>query len=311
MITRRATGLGDTPVSYYTTPTDAQQEYLKSIGRSWVVVPVPKEYDVNSAGEVTNIKPPASYVPTYVEPTIQSCGPTDFACIQAQQTKRADAASAYNAQWAALSYLNALAQGAATNWSALTSQAQSYVRQMQTSGTAPTATTTPAAPVQVSNGSGSTFRLENVTRNSTNYQVGDSWRVTITRAAPNQPVFVAGTQNGKSVGQTQVGKTDGQGNFTLSGVMTPDTIGQWYETWMVGNTALPAAQFTVSQPPGPSGTQSTTPVNPSSTTPQTALTLPSIDGVDLNGAATVAGYQIPYWAMGAAAIGLLLVLGRH
>jgi len=92
-----------------------------------------------------------------------------------------------------------------------------------------------------------TVQITNLTHpgNSTNFLVGDSWRINVA-GIPNQPVSVNGTFNGAPWG-TNLGSTDGSGNFSFSGTMSAGTTGNWTETWSVGGTqATPVLSFTVS-----------------------------------------------------------------
>jgi hypothetical protein len=49
------------------------------------------------------------------------------------------------------------------------------------------------------------------------FVVGDAFATTITAAAPNQTVSVASTQNGQTLPLFNVGTTDANGSFTLTG----------------------------------------------------------------------------------------------
>ena len=71
-------------------------------------------------------------------------------------------------------------------------------------------------------------------QNGTNYKVGDSFTLTITAPGyPNKTVSVV--QNG--VGPTQLGVTDAQGNWTVSGAWTAKDIGSYTQIWYVGGIA--------------------------------------------------------------------------
>lgn len=80
-----------------------------------------------------------------------------------------------------------------------------------------------------------TLSLQNTSRNSANFQVGDNFKLTISGASPNQPLYVSGSQGGQSFGPSQQGQTDASGTFSLAGVMTADSLGQWIEVWAVGS----------------------------------------------------------------------------
>jgi hypothetical protein len=47
-----------------------------------------------------------------------------------------------------------------------------------------------------------------------------------------------------------IGKTDGNGNFSMSGTFTPAQVGLWTQTWNVGGVLMGLPQFTVSDPSG-------------------------------------------------------------
>jgi len=87
--------------------------------------------------------------------------------------------------------------------------------------------------------------LQNVTRvGQQNFVVGDTFQVTVTGAA-NQPVTLTGSQNGVDFGTANVGSTDGNGNFTLSGVEGPDAVGSWIENWFIGGVLVATFSFIV------------------------------------------------------------------
>jgi hypothetical protein len=96
----------------------------------------------------------------------------------------------------------------------------------------------PAAPA--ASGGHVTFTSS---RGSNALQVGDTWLVSITGATPNSPVSV---NAGGST--TQMGTTDANGNFSLSGTARTQDIGPWNELWSVGGLNSGAFQFTISAP---------------------------------------------------------------
>jgi hypothetical protein len=75
--------------------------------------------------------------------------------------------------------------------------------------------------------------LQNTSRPGQPLQVGDNWLLNIV-GPPNATVVNAASHNGVAIGSTNYGKTDSNGKLTLNGVMTPDTVGTWVETWTVG-----------------------------------------------------------------------------
>ncbi len=160
-----------------------------------------------------------------------------------------------------------------------------------------------------------TSQLINTTRGGSSFQVGDAWQLIITGPA-NQPVYITGTFNGQSLGQTQLGVTDSSGNFQTGGSMTVSQVGTWFEQYSVGGISAGSSAFQVTQAPGPTPTQSTTPVDV--TDPSTGLatqtpTPPDSGAPALPGASssvTIGGVEIPVWALGLGAVGLLLFFGK-
>ncbi|HLJ76890.1 MAG TPA: hypothetical protein VKT75_05730 [Acidobacteriaceae bacterium] len=87
--------------------------------------------------------------------------------------------------------------------------------------------------------------LQNVTRvGQQNFVVGDTFQVNAS-GPPNSEVTITGTQNGNDFGTANVGQTDSQGNFTLSGVEGPDAVGQWVENWFIGGQLVATFMFIV------------------------------------------------------------------
>ena len=88
-------------------------------------------------------------------------------------------------------------------------------------------------------------------------EVGDTWVIRITGGAPNSIVSVYGGQNGVST-TNQMGVTDQNGNFQVSGTIDSSSIGNWSETWYVGSQNAGSFSFSVASPssdstPPPSG----------------------------------------------------------
>jgi hypothetical protein len=113
-------------------------------------------------------------------------------------------------------------------------------------GPSPTTTSiaTPGgAPPQPTN-----VTLQNTSRPGQQFQVGDSWTLSITGMA-NSPVTDTASQNGVSLGTTPYGSTDSNGRFSLSGSMGSGTVGTWMEQWSVGGVPGPVLNFTVSAAP--------------------------------------------------------------
>lgn len=88
--------------------------------------------------------------------------------------------------------------------------------------------------------------LQNTTRvGSLNFVVGDSFLVNVI-GTPGQAVSVDAVFNGVDLGMTQMGTTDSQGNFGLSGVEGPAQVGGWLENWYVGGQLVATFSFIVS-----------------------------------------------------------------
>jgi hypothetical protein len=67
------------------------------------------------------------------------------------------------------------------------------------------------------------------------FVLGDNYKLTITGAAHNAAVVVDGTINGNGLSPDDVGNTDANGDFTLTGNWNSSGyIGEWTEQWKVG-----------------------------------------------------------------------------
>jgi hypothetical protein len=142
-------------------------------------------------------------------------------------------------------------------------------------------------------------------RGSNALQVGDSWLVSITGATPNAPVTV---NAGGST--TQMGTTDANGNFSLSGTARTQDIGPWNELWSVGGLNSGAFQFTISAPASGStaaGAAAGSPAAGTSTSAGSAAGASSsstvIGGFDLS--------SIPTWGwLAAAGVAAFFMFGK-
>lgn len=125
-------------------------------------------------------------------------------------------------------------------------------------------------------GDAPSISMQNLTSgNSSNFRVGDQWRVTITGAAPNSGVYLntsvcspdfsrcaelpkSGQQDialslwtgSYQTGNSAIGKTDGAGNYTASGTFTSAQVGLWTQAWSVTGSSAVGVQFTVSDVSG-------------------------------------------------------------
>jgi hypothetical protein len=156
------------------------------------------------------------------------------------------------------------------------------------------------------------------------FQPGDTWQITITGGAPNTLVSVTGVHNGATA-TNQMGTTDQNGNFSLSGTFDTSVIGNWSETWYVGTQTAGTFQFSVvagNSAPAGTGTPPATqqqPVNsyptPGSSAGQTPTGMqqqPAPSGGTTNTTPATSTDLIPgvsntYLALGAGALLLVLV----
>lgn len=134
-------------------------------------------------------------------------------------------------------------------------------------------------------------------------QAGDTWTISIRGAAPNQAVSVYGGPNGNFQTNAE-GTTDGSGNYTLQGQITPDIqTGTWTETWNVGGASVGTFSFTVGTGVAPAGGGGVTGGSTGGSTggdPFAGLGLP----------ATIAGINSTYVLLGGGALLLLLMMRR-
>ena len=88
--------------------------------------------------------------------------------------------------------------------------------------------------------------MDNDTGSLTTLAVGDSFSFLVTGALPSSLVFVS--EPGWS---SPIGYTDSSGSFRLSGIVGPDVIGTWQQTWTIGGVvAQPGPlQFTITPKP--------------------------------------------------------------
>src|ERR1700723_2138391 len=88
---------------------------------------------------------------------------------------------------------------------------------------------------------------------STELQVGDKFEVLIT-GAPNQPVSVRRSVNGRTDWGPVIGTTDSTGRWSTAGQFEKKDFGDWHEVWTVGGKlASPAVEFSVTAPCLPGG----------------------------------------------------------
>jgi hypothetical protein len=143
-------------------------------------------------------------------------------------------------------------------------------------------------------------------RGGNSLQPGDTWTVTISGAPPNAPVMVTGPSSGAANNSvtSQMGATDANGNFYLSGTITPDQAGVWPEVWSVAGQTVGSFMFTVMVPPAaPAPAPSPAPGSPQGTAP-----IVSGGPSFFTQPVTVGNFQIPIWGFILAAGGAALFL---
>jgi hypothetical protein len=131
--------------------------------------------------------------------------------------------------------------------------------------------------------------------------------VSIGGATPGLQVSVVGGKNG-AMSSTAMGTTDANGNFSLSGTIGSDQIGNWAEQWYVSNVLSGSFSFTVAQPVTPAG-ELVTVSNGTATVPSGAPqeAVPSSALKDWLTGSMFGG--IPNWGLVAAGIGAIFVFG--
>jgi hypothetical protein len=83
---------------------------------------------------------------------------------------------------------------------------------------------------------------------SKDFQVGDSFEIVIT-GAPNQPVSVRTTMQGRTDWSPVIGWTDASGRWPTAGHFDRADFGNWSEDWTVGGKlATPLVHFSVGAP---------------------------------------------------------------
>jgi hypothetical protein len=100
-------------------------------------------------------------------------------------------------------------------------------------------------------------RLLNASHLANNvFQVGDRFEALIT-GAPNQPISVRTTMEGRTDWGPIIGSTDSTGRWSATGQFEKSDFGGWKEVWTVGGKlASPVVKFSVSAPCLPGGQRS-------------------------------------------------------
>jgi hypothetical protein len=161
-------------------------------------------------------------------------------------------------------------------------------------------------------------------RGTNSLLVGDNWTINITDAPPNSPVTVTGGMVPANV-TTNMGSTDGNGRFTLSGRIDASSIGVWAESWAVGGQNVGSIGFSVSAapsqsqpPPSPPPGSGAPPFQPPSTSPSgcdptidptcvPSGTAPSSGTNFFTQSVSIGGLKIPVWGFIVAAGGAILL----
>ena len=269
---------------------------------------------------------PASFAASITQQAQSFCSGSDWGCPAARCTVPTDLLNSLIAQYAQL-YQSTMAQKAASIAAgdicvpslAMFPGIQLSQRAIQGCGYG--GASAAAAPSQpASSGSGSqqvSVQLVNSSRPGQPFQVGDGFTVTVIGPA-NSPVAVQGTQNGTNKGTTPFGSTDSTGRHTISGSMTPDTVGTWSEVWTVGGNAAPTLNFSVAAAPSGASTTTPPPSSASSSTttppPSSSTTSTSLSTIMTNLQAPSPVFGLPWLAViGIGAIGLwwLSSRGKH
>lgn len=228
-------------------------------------------------------------------PAYENCNPTDSACVARNQVLNAqyneavvqDLWKTYNSGPMPVGWMTA---------------GDSPARQQQVAADYNAAN--PVAPSP--SGGHVTFTSS---RGSNALQVGDTWLVSITGATPNAPVTV-----NAGGAQTQMGKTDANGNFSLAGVARAVDIGSWNELWAVGGLNSGAFQFTISAAPNSALQNANIPVTKVPTVP-TGILQPAGNAAAASSSSTVIGgfdlSSIPTWGwLAAAGVAAFFMFGK-
>lgn len=128
-------------------------------------------------------------------------------------------------------------------------------------------------------GVGASVTFQTSTGNTGTLKPGDTWRITAHGAA-NSPVVVTGGQNGQSI-TTQMGSTDGAGNWTATGSIETSQIGSWNQAWKVGGANAGTIAFNVVA--ATQNQQASATGKPNASVPPTDTTVPGGTGFDKTG----------------------------
>ena len=157
------------------------------------------------------------------------------------------------------------------------------------------------------------FSFTNLTSgNNGVFQIGDKWQIQITGYQPNATVQVGGGKDGGNA-LTTLGHTDSAGNFSYNGSITSDQVGNWQESWYVGGPVISSFSFRVVGPGAGGGSVTSTPaaavLPPASKSPGGSAALVPSDF--LSSSVSIAGSQVPTWALLLAGVGLIFMVGKR
>jgi hypothetical protein len=133
-------------------------------------------------------------------------------------------------------------------------------------------------------------RLTNLSAPGQPLVVGDQWQLDISAAgAGTANVTGSSSQNGQPASSSNFGQTT-NGQLTLNGTFGAGDVGNWVETWQVGNGTPAQVSLTVSQTPqqAPAGGTTATTTNAPA-----AAALPSW----LTASVNILGVDVPLWGL--------------
>lgn len=101
------------------------------------------------------------------------------------------------------------------------------------------------ASAPLPNPTGPYVQLLNITRvGQTNFVVGDQFKV-IGLGTAGQRVTVSATFQGQELGTSDYGTLGSDGTFSLTGTMSPENVGAWFETWYFDDQPIASFNFLV------------------------------------------------------------------
>ena len=92
---------------------------------------------------------------------------------------------------------------------------------------------------------GGSVQLQNLTRvGQQNFVVGDTALITVV-GTPGATVSWDPIQNGQDLGAADLGQTDTLGKWSLQGVIAPESVGSWTESWFIDDVLIVTFSFIV------------------------------------------------------------------